>query len=375
VAGVSTWQVLTSLEDLERLRTDWQALHALNPSHSPFQSWSWTMAWLKHLAGTHELRIICGRDDLDALVFVLPLVIVPRDDGAGSVCTTVCGYGHDCADYVGCLRTPELEARMAATTANALDRHVDRSVRVVMPSLDGSGRFASELQKAMTNLGRATWLRRHHSCPAIALPGSLDEYLAGLSSNFRSQVRRHHRKVVKHPKVEFRRVDADDAGSFARELVRLNRTRMSDKGVESSFESEAFRNFFLEAVPGLANEGIAWMDTIVNADEVLAAALTLLHADRMHFYSGGFDDSASGLRPSTALHLEVLTRGIERGYVRYDLLRGSEPYKYRWGATETWTWKLTAYQAGAGGRAQCARERLTAAARAKARSLKRRLNR
>jgi CelD/BcsL family acetyltransferase involved in cellulose biosynthesis len=375
VAGVSTWQIVTSREDLDDLRTGWQALHSLNPLHSPFQSWSWVTAWLKHLAGTHELQIICGRNDRNELVFVLPLVIASRDNGPRSVCTTVCGYGSDCSDYIGCLRTPELEDELAVVTADAIDRYIDRGVRLVMPSLDGSRGFPNELRGTITNLGRASRLKRHHSCPAIALPGSLDEYLAGLSSNFRAQVRRHHRKVVKHPEVEFRPVDADDASSFAREVVRLNRARMRDKGIESSFESEAFRNFFLDAVPGLANEGSAWMDTIVHGDKVLAAALTLLHADRMYFYSAGFDDSASALRPGTALHLEVLTRGIERGYVSYDFLRGSEPYKYRWGATETWTWKLTAYPAGAGGQVQCVRERLTAGARAKARSLKRQFNR
>ena len=306
---------------------------------------------------------------------MLPLVIAPRDNGPRLVCTTVCGYGPDCSDYIGCLRTPELEDELAVVTADAIDRYIDRRVRLVMPSLDGSRGFPNELRGTMTNLGRATWLKRDHSCPAIALPGSLDEYLAGLSRNFRSQVRRHHRKVLKHPEVEFRQVDADEAGSFARELVRLNRARMSDKGTESSFETEAFRNFFLDAVPGLADEGIAWMDTMIQGDKVLAATLTLLHADRMYFYSAGFDDSASALRPGTALHLEVLTRGIERGYVSYDFLRGGEPYKYRWGATEALTWKLTAYPAGAGGQVQCVRERLTAEARAKARSLKRQLNR
>jgi CelD/BcsL family acetyltransferase involved in cellulose biosynthesis len=375
VPGVSKWQIVTSLEELDGLRTDWQALHSLNPQHSPFQSWSWSTAWLRHLAGTHELQIICGRDDRNELVFVLPLVLVSPENGAPSVCTNVCGYGPDCSDYIGCLRTPELDDELAVVTGNAIDRYVDRSVRLVMPSLDGNSGFPNELRGTMSNLGRATWLRRHHSCPAIALPGSLDEYLAGLSSNFRSQLRRHHRKVVEHPEVELKPVDVDGASSFARELVRLNRTRMRDKGIESSFEVEAFRNFFLDAVPGLAREGIAWMDTIVNGDKVLAAALTLLHADRMYFYAAGFDGSASALRPGTALHLEVLMRGIERGYVRYDFLRGSEPYKYRWGATEAWTWKLTAYPAGAGGRAQCVRERLTAAALAKARSLKRQFNR
>lgn len=372
MAGVSTWQIVTTPEDLDGIKADWKALHSLNPLHSPFQSWSWITAWLRHLAGAHELRIICGRDERNELVFVLPLAVVSPENGARSICTTVCGYGPDCSDYIGCLRTRDLDGELAVVTADAIVRHIDRSVRVVMPSLDGRSSFPGELRRTTANLGRATWLRRHHSCPTVALPGSLDEYLAGLSSNFRSQVRRHHRRVVENPEVEFRRVDTDDAGSFARELVRLNRARMSEKGTESTFETEAFRSFFLDAIPGLADEGIAWMDTIVHGERVLAAALTLLHADRMYFYSAGFDDSVSALRPGTALHLEVIMRGIERGYVSYDLLRGREPYKYRWGSTDAWTLKLTAYPAGAGGRAQCARERLTAAARTKARYLKHR---
>ncbi|MGI9202783.1 MAG: GNAT family N-acetyltransferase, partial [Woeseiaceae bacterium] len=181
------------------------------------------------------------------------------------------------------------------------------------------------------------------ACPVVKLPDSWDKYLQSLSSNFRSQVRRSKKRIETTESLRFRSLDPSEAETFAHELIRLNRTRMSDKGEVSSLEDGAFREFLVSVIPAIALAGFAWMDVLERDEQVVGAALNLAHGRSIYYYMGGFDESAKNLRPGTALFARVLERGIEKGYSSYDFLRGAEPYKYRWGATDTPTFNISIY--------------------------------
>ncbi|MGI9261121.1 MAG: GNAT family N-acetyltransferase, partial [Woeseiaceae bacterium] len=81
-------------------------------------------------------------------------------------------------------------------------------------------------------------------------------------------------------------------------------------------------------------------------EQIVGAALNLVHGNSIYYYMGGFDDVAKNLRPGTALFANVIDRGIEEGYTNYDFLRGAEAYKYKWGASDVHTYHITVYPQG-----------------------------
>jgi CelD/BcsL family acetyltransferase involved in cellulose biosynthesis len=121
---------------------------------------------------------------------------------------------------------------------------------------------------------------------------------------------------------------------------------MSSKGNTSSLEDNALREFFEEAIPYMVSHGLAWMDAIADGDEILGTALHFVHGDTVYYYMGGFDDSIRKLQPGTGLLGQVIQRAIDRGFTRYDHLRGDESYKYRWGTSDVYTFKVTIYAGG-----------------------------
>lgn len=343
-AQVRNWQIVSSIADVQALEVEWQRLFRSNPSHSPFQAWGWTVAWIRHLASSPELKIICGLDENGVLCYILPLVAGPRQVFFEQ-CTyyVTGGYGPDCSDYIGPLRSPALESEVAAVTTEAIRTCVDPACRIVLPALDASDNFPVRASSGIKGSGRIVRLLNDNVCPAVRLPESWDEYLGGLSSNFRSQVRRHCRKMRKLSGISIQRIEPPEASRFAAELIRLNRTRISHKGSESSLEDEKFRNFIADAIPALVNEELAWMDAVTDGEKYLAAAFNMVYAGRVYYYMGGFDETASQLRPGTVLFAEAIQRSIENGMKSYDFLRGAESYKYRWGGADVPTWKLTVY--------------------------------
>jgi CelD/BcsL family acetyltransferase involved in cellulose biosynthesis len=344
VTNDNNWTVVDNDAELRNLAADWVQLFKSNPHHSPFQSWGWVDSWIKHLAGPHELCFICRRNDAGELLFVLPLVRrLSREHRSRGEYFLACGYGPDCSDYIGCLWHPSIEEHVADMTAWALNKFVEGSAQVKLTSLPGIGRFPHELNDVLKKTGRAALVEHFQSCPAVQLPESWDDFRKGLSRNFRSQVGRRHRGILKHETAKLCSVSAERAADFADDIIRLNRVRMSAKGIVSTLENDSFRAFIREVIPRLAEDGLAWMDAVTNGSKTVGAALNLVHGGRVYYYTGGFDEEFSSLQPGTALFAEVIKRSITNGYKSYDFLRGQEAYKFRWGTSNNPTWRLNLY--------------------------------
>jgi CelD/BcsL family acetyltransferase involved in cellulose biosynthesis len=341
------WQVVSTGQGFEELRAEWDELYRENPDHSPFQAWGWVSAWLEHLAGPHELRIICWRNEAGKLQFVLPLIERKNiDQSSLRRFVLACSYGVECSDHIGCLRLTSQESHLAEITATALSRFLGGGDRIELGHLSGADGYPGKVESRMKDEGRLVRLTDQATCPAVNLPSSWEEYLKKLSANFRSQVRRSYKRVGNDDNLKLQSVKVADAGTFVQELIRLNRTRIAHKGQVSSLENENFRKFLQDAIPMMAADGTAWMDVLTDEGRVVATALNFVQGRTVYYYMGGFDDSAKSLRPGTALFAMAIIRSIENGYLRYDFLRGAEQYKYRWGATDTSNFHIDIYPRG-----------------------------
>jgi CelD/BcsL family acetyltransferase involved in cellulose biosynthesis len=347
ITNCGEWQCVSSDSDLLELKSDWERLFQENSAHSPFLAWGWVCAWLRHIAGNHEPRILCWRDDGGELQFVLPLII--KIDGRRfrrNRIMLACGYGLECSDHLGCLRKPVHDSRLAEISAYALDRFFGSQGRIQLPFLNCVDEYPAKLGMVVRASGRKVRLKNDAVCPIVGLPNTWEGYLQLLSRNFRSQVNRSYRRIVNHENLSFRSIGVSHANSFTDELIRLNRSRMYEKGDVSSLENESFRHFMVEAVPYMALHGIAWMDAIVENGKSIGLALNFAHGNSVHFYMGGFDMAAKKLQPGTALFVLNIKRAIEREYREYDFLRGAEEYKYRWGAKDRVTQTIDIYPYG-----------------------------
>lgn len=340
------WELITSRQELAALQPEWESLYAKNPRHSPFLAWGWMNAWLLHLSGNPRLMIACMRGSDKQLQYILPLVS-DADAGNGGLHRTVlaCSYGPDCSEELGCLCLPELEGRAAELTIEAISRSVDRGTIYLNP-LGNITAFPSELTAALTAHGRVMRLRQDVRCPTIDLPDSWDDYLADLSSNFRSQIRRSAKAMTRIDGLGFRSLGPAEADIFTDALIKLNKQRMQSKGEVSTLEEDCFKRFLKEATPYMAKYHTAWMDVIERDDEILAAALNFVANGRVYYYMGGFQESISSIRPGVNLFARVIKRSIESKMKKYNFLRGEEPYKYRWNASDAESFNVTIFPEG-----------------------------
>jgi CelD/BcsL family acetyltransferase involved in cellulose biosynthesis len=66
----------------------------------------------------------------------------------------------------------------------------------------------------------------------------------------------------------------------------------------------------------------------------IAAGIHFETADGYLYYNAGVDPAARELSPGVLMIYAYMKRALAAGVRRVDFLRGSEPYKYEWGAED-----------------------------------------
>jgi CelD/BcsL family acetyltransferase involved in cellulose biosynthesis len=194
-------RVVDTLEEFAGLRPAWDELYAATPEASPYMSYDWIhMKWAVESAG--ERHVIVVVEDDSGLAAVLPLLDsserslpFPRRElqWAGGGWSTRQG-GLIAPRWTGPLLTPVIDALQR-------EGNWARCTLTVVPE-------DSPLVAEARGMAGVT-VERLGETIVIELPDSADEYLAGLSSNRRGQIRSVARKLARQGEVTFRRVGLD----------------------------------------------------------------------------------------------------------------------------------------------------------------------
>lgn len=342
-----SWRIITTETEFKDLREEWEQLFVANPNHSPFMAWGWIWAWLRHLAGPHRIRMLVLADADGKLQIALPTI----ETNLSSISKTpemaiACGYGRDCSDHLGILRLPRHDTRLIDLVSEGIQSRFGMNTRFRLDSLGSGNEHPEALGRSLKAAGYPIRVSNQNVCPSVKLPSDFDDFLKQLSRNFRSQVRRQFKRVDKSDEVRIRSVDSSSSIHFVKRLIELNQARMRELGARSSTEDDNFASFLFEAIPYMADSQLARMDVIEFSGQIAGAVLNLVHGQTVYFYMGGFDKSIAKLGPGNSMFMHNIKRGIAEGFTRYDFLRGSEPYKYRWGATDSPIQRLDIYPVG-----------------------------
>jgi CelD/BcsL family acetyltransferase involved in cellulose biosynthesis len=122
-------------------------------------------------------------------------------------------------------------------------------------------------------------------------------------------------------------------------LLRLHESRWHARGEPGLLVDPRVAALLVDAVPDLATEGIVRLYTMTLDRRVAGAYLGFLVDRAAYAYFGGFDPAFSYEGPGTVLMGHAIEEATREGADTFHFLRGPEPYKYAWGATERCTWR------------------------------------
>ena len=343
--GVATVECVPLRDALTDDPSGWEKLREHASIAAPFAGWAWHRAWLDS-APAEELRdtrTLVLRGAGGALEAVLPLAlrrVAFRRRPATALTWAIGDVG--CPDHLDLLALPEadLDAVIPALTALPWDL-------LILGNLAGSAPNATRLAAGLARAGYAVRWNALWPCPYLDLPATWDEYLTSLSANRRQVLRRRERNLDRDFAVTVTDYDSDRLDEGWRHLVALHEQRWSAGGMFRDPRVEQLHRAFARE---LAQRGQLWLTTLNLGGEPAAAWYGFADHETVYFYQSGRDPRWEDQSVGVALMVKMIRRAIERGYRRFDFLRGDEAYKRQWTETEVVARELVAFRPSWGGR-------------------------
>jgi CelD/BcsL family acetyltransferase involved in cellulose biosynthesis len=310
-------QTLTTLDDMDVVRSAWRALWRRAAAATIFQSPDWLIPWWRHFA-PGQLTCIAlwqGKE----LVGIAPLY---REDSSRRLLPLGVSLS-DCLDVL---------------FAEEILHNARHAMQVEIARAAGAGEICfPDVVPNASVLGLAL-----NGCSTRRRPGQPSpELVLGPGDNPLKNVPAHQRQNLRTAENRARRrgcaIDelvADELPRFIPALMQLHSARQRQLGHGGLDQDARVLPFFSEAFGPLAHEGVVRAYSIACEGRLIGGYLGFLHRGRASYYLGGFDPEFTFESPGTILIGHAMRCAAAEGAHTFDFLRGAEPYKYAWGARD-----------------------------------------
>jgi CelD/BcsL family acetyltransferase involved in cellulose biosynthesis len=308
---------------LTDLSGEWLSLWGKDPTASVFQTPQFARAaWETELGADHSLGVIELRRD-DALAGFATVMI--DEDG------TLRFLGNETVtDYMGPIAEPQDRDAVAKAFVDAIGNLEWK--RAELFGLSIASAWPDALARAAKAAGHEVEEARHDVCPRIDPVGTYDEYLAGLDGKLRHEIRRKARRLEREVgpyTIRVSRTDTLDA-----DLERFYAMHRSSSGPKGRFMHEDIAVLFTRVARAFDREGWLRLTWLERDGKALAGMFSFTAKGSWSVYNSAYDHTQGELAPGMVLMGETIRLAADEGCEVFDMLRGDEPYKYRFGAVD-----------------------------------------
>ena len=319
-------------EPIAALAEEWEELLTRSRTRSAFVSWTFLHTWWLHFRRQREPRVYVARERSGRVVGIIPLYVETRTLRFGTVrVLRNMGFGDVVnPDFLDALVEKGRESEVAAALLPYLQ--ADESWQYIeLSELDRSGSMM-ELARIWENQRVfETHIERRARCPYITLPGSFEEFLQSRNPHFRQQLRRYRRKIERDLSVEWRRVGVDVSVAAGMEaLARLHQERMESTERGGNFRKQDYLVFHRDLAERMVGTGELYFWLLYVEGSPIATHFGYLHGKVYYGYQMGFSPRFHKWSPGHYMTGVVLEKLIALGAREMNLLRGTDPWKFRW---------------------------------------------
>ena len=290
------------MTSLAEVGADWDRL--AERSANVFATREWLMLWWERFGGGRRLIVDEVNHD-GRVVAILPLYVWRERP-----VRVLRFLGHGLGDELGPVCAPADRAAAIGALGRLLQS--ERWDIFVGEQLPGGDDWPG-----------ASVLGREGS-PVIRAAG-WEDLLATRSGNFRYQVRSLERKLFERHDAAYRLADSNTLHADLDTLFRLHAARWGDRSALGVEQQAFLREFAADAF------GRGWLRLwLLEVDDAPCAAWCgFRFANVEAYYQSGREPAWDGSSVGLVLLAHSIRTALEDGVAEYRLLRGSEPYKYR----------------------------------------------
>jgi len=318
------------------LRNEWDALLSPVRSDSLFLTCEWQKLWWDSL-GNGALSILTVRNESNKLIGIAPWFIESVEN-IKIVRTIGCTEVADYLDVIA--ETGEEFSVLSDLLEFMLSKNAPDWDLIDLCNIPHDSFTLSLLPPVAQKLGLNIQIKVQDLCPIIELPATFNDCLAMLNRTRRQSLRRK-RKIMEALGYNWYKVDKEY--DFNSEIIAfLDLMSLSRPDKAEFLERPGMRTFFLKMGKSMFEKNAMELYFLENKKKRVAAVWQFVCKDRIMFYNSGWNKNLySHLSPGIVLLSYCIEHAIQRGFRRYDFLRGSEYYKYRLGGNDVPVYNIT----------------------------------
>ena len=313
-------------------RSAWELLLDEDPDATIFHGPRYLAVWHRVFGATTAIRVHTVHDD-GRLIGVIPDANEVHGSAQGPEELRRFQGGVEVTDYLGPISRREDRYDVAhAYVANlAGDVDWDEFIAGGLPTDSG---WPEAFRRALA----AHDLEpiddgREDVCPVVPLRGSHDAFLAALPGRQRQELNRKTRKLARDAgELELTTVPAEEVVGRLDDF--LDQASQSFPEKAGFFDRPEMHAWFRALAEEFVSEGTFRLHELHVGGLPAASTISLVHGGRWGLYNSAFDPALGSLAPGMVMVNLLIAEAAEEGCTTFDLLRGDEAYKYRFGATD-----------------------------------------
>ena len=334
-------ELVRDLLGFEKLQPAWNEMLRRSPNNSVTLTWDWLSNWWAVYHPGRELCVVAVYDG-DRLIGAAPMLTRRRVQRAYGLVPfrrgELLASGEPpadaiCSDYIDWIAENGREQEVVqAALSQFLGPLAHEWDELVLPDVPADSATLRHLISESSAAGLGHEILARSPSPFIPLPDSFDEFLGGLGSNLRYQIRRG-RRDFDSAGGSYRLVsDPSELPASFQALVELHQARWMEKGQPGAFASAKRREFHDRILPIALANGWLRLGLLSLNGEPIGGIYNFRYAGRNFFYQSGIrTHSKSHIRPGVLMHSYEIEAAIAAGDSEYDFLkRGASEYKDQW---------------------------------------------
>jgi CelD/BcsL family acetyltransferase involved in cellulose biosynthesis len=316
------------------LEAAWQDLLARVPDATVFHTSTWqraALAWPQRLGRLVLIAVWNG----PRLIAVLPLQSArgARLESAASMVS----------DYLDPLMEPGQEETVWRAIFQFLRRYQSAPEKITLRNIRPQSICRQTLARISADEGFAFEEEVRGSTCHLQLPKTWDDYLAGLKSHDRKELRRKLTKAQTQADAQLEReFDAVDTSLRAQEVFSLIEAGGGARGIKCRL---ILRGLLASTGKALAEQHWLRVFSVRLQNHTSAGVITFRSTNGLMAWATGYNRADEAWSPGIVAFGMTIRRAIEEGHGHLDLLRGECDYKSRLGAMPRPLYQLTLQRA------------------------------
>jgi len=311
----------------ESLKKDWEKLLSASRYQNPFLTPTWNEIWLKHFGNNQSLKVVLFRALGGTLLALGTFVNSCGEKGEKGLALM---GSTDVWDYRDLIISPGNEEETFTALAGFFKEGPWDYLE-----FNGISEFsptAQLLSPLMKSSGFQVIQEIEEIAVYLDLHPNWENFLEGLNSKDRHELRRKMRRMEKETNFELSRVEEPLSHSGKMEVFfDLHRKSRADK---AEFMTAQMESYFREIATRFQERGWLNLSFLKIEGKEIATYFSFDFEETEYVYNSGYDPQFSRFSPGIILAAHCIRRAIEKRMVRFNFLRGREDYKYRLGGKE-----------------------------------------